>query len=513
MKKYIPYILILLAFSGMIDAGYLTIEHYNASVPPCYDVPYSDCGQVLTSTYAEIFGIPVALYGVFHYISFLIILVYAAIGKRKLFKYLAVTSGTIGFLASLYFVFLQLFVLHAICTYCMLSAIISFTLFFITHNYFYTERKHLGVILFRLLYTNIIKKIFFLFDPEQVHVAITSGSAFLGKLPFMKSIAGWMFLYKNPSLKQNILGMDFENPVGLAAGFDYEGQLTQILPQAGFGFQSIGTITNKSYGGNPRPMLGRLPKSRSLMVNKGFKNPGADAIIQSLQNISFATPVGISIGRTNSRDKMTQKGAVEDIIQCFKKFEKANLNTAYYELNISCPNLYGNISFYSPKELEALLKAVDMLKIKKPIFVKMPIDQSDKQTLAMLEVIAKHTPKGVIFGNLQSDKKDKAFVQKEVSQFPDGKFSGKPTYNRSNELIRLAYKKYKKRFIIIGLGGIFTAEDAYEKIQSGASLVQLITGMIFQGPGLMGEMNIQLAEYLKRDGYTSIAQAVGTKKQ
>lgn len=512
MKKYLPYILLLLAFSGMIDAGYLTIEHYNASVPPCYDVPFSDCGQVLTSKYSTIFGIPVALFGVFHYISFLIILVYAGIGNRKRFTYLAVISGIVGFVASVYFVFLQLFVLQAICTYCMVSALISFTLFFLTQKYFYTPRKHLGVIIFGILYTHLFKKILFLFDPEQVHETITSTSAFFGSIPIMHSIAGYAFDYKNPVLRQKISEITFQNPVGLAAGFDYEGQLTQILPRAGFGYQSIGTITNLPYAGNPRPMLGRLPKSRSLMVNKGFKNPGANTIIDRLNKNTFTIPVGISIGQTNSKKGLTQKEAVADIIACFTKFEKSQLSISYYELNISCPNLNGNVSFYPPKELETLLKAIDTLQITTPIFVKMPIDQTNKQTQAMLEVIAKHSPVGVIFGNLQSDKNNKAFVQSEVSQFPIGKFSGKPTYNRSNELIRLTYKKYKKRFVIIGLGGIFSAEDAYEKIQSGASLVQLITGMIFQGPGLIAEINIQLAEFVKRDGYTSITQAIGTKK-
>jgi dihydroorotate dehydrogenase subfamily 2 len=317
-------------------------------------------------------------------------------------------------------------------------------------------------------------------------------------------------------LQQKLAGINFENPIGLAAGFDYEARLTRILPALGFGFGTVGTITNMAYAGNPKPRLGRLPKSKSLMVNKGFKNEGANKIINKLTNsippAGGQIPIGISIGRTNSPKLPTQKKSIEDIVEAFKKFEKSNINHSYYELNISCPNIiHGkNITFYPPKNLKELLTELEKLHIKKPIFVKMPIEKSDKETLAMLEVITKYSIKGVILGNLQTDRRDPSLDPEEVKKFKVGKFSGKPCEKRSNELVRLTYQKYGKKLVIIGCGGIFSAVDAYKKIKLGAQLVQLITGMVYQGPQLVAQINLELNELLKKDGFKNISEAIGT---
>jgi dihydroorotate dehydrogenase len=223
----------------------------------------------------------------------------------------------------------------------------------------------------------------------------------------------------------------------------------------------------------------------------------------------FKIPVGISIGRTNTLELKTQKDSITDIIKAFTRLERSRVDNSYYELNISCPNLYGDITFYPPKNLKELLVEVDKLHLKKPLFVKMPIEKSNEEVMEMLEVIAKHSPAGVIFGNLQKNRKDKSFIQNEVRQFKVGNFSGKPTYDRSNELIRLSYRHYHDRLTIFGCGGVFSGADAYRKITLGASLVQLITGMIFMGPQLIAQINIQLSEYLKNDGLVYISEAVG----
>jgi dihydroorotate dehydrogenase subfamily 2 len=366
----------------------------------------------------------------------------------------------------------------------------------------------IGTITF--LYQYLLKPFLFLIDPEFVHVQIVKTGETLGKYSFTKSVVGKIFKVGDPSLEQKIAGVKFQNPVGLAAGFDYEARLTQILPAVGFGFETVGTITNKSYSGNPKPMLGRLPKSRSLMVNKGFKNPGANEVIKKLAPLKFEIPIGVSIGRTNSRNLPTEKESIKDIVSAFNKFENAKLRITYYELNISCPNLFGNISFYPPNNLKDLLTEVEKLKIKKPLFIKMPIEKSDQEVLEMLDVISDFTIKGVIFGNLQKNRKDPAIMQDEVSKFKVGNFSGKPTEKRSNELIKLCYQNFKKRFVIIGCGGIFGGQDAYKKIMLGASLVQLITGMVFQGPQLIGQINLDLIDLLKKDGFHNISDAVGS---
>ena len=360
-----------------------------------------------------------------------------------------------------------------------------------------------------VFYRSFLKKIFFLLDPEFVHERMINSGEKLGNVTVARLLMRKLFFVQSKLLNQKVVGIEFTNPIGLSAGFDYEAKLTQILPSLSFGFQTIGTITNQPFEGNPKPRLGRLPKSKSLMVNKGFKNPGIKMIIKKLQKIKFETPVGLSIGKTNSTKEMTQIEAVADIVSAFKIAENSKIHFSYYELNISCPNLFGEVNFYSPKNLRDLLMAITALKLKAPIFIKMPIEKSDPETLNMLKIIVEFPIKGVIFGNLQKNRKDKALNKNEVKKFSVGNFSGKPTEKRSNELISMAYKKYGKRLVIIGCGGVFNASDAYRKIKLGATLVQMITGLIFVGPQLVAQINLELPELLKQDGFNNISQAIG----
>lgn len=363
--------------------------------------------------------------------------------------------------------------------------------------------------LFTLLYKHVTKPIFFLFDPELVHNFVTTQGELIGKSQTLTNFLANLFAQKSPILKQKIAGITFDGPLGLAAGFDYEAKVVKVLPSFGFGFNTVGTITNLPYAGNPRPMLGRLPKSKSLMVNKGFKNLGARKTAEKLAGQTFKIPLGISIGKTNTKQKETQETAIKDILSAFHIFEDPNIKSSYYELNISCPNLYGNISFYPPKNLDELLTEIDKLKLGKPVFIKMPINETDSATLKMLDVILRHKIAGVIFGNLQKDRNNPE-IKKEEIKWKMGNFSGLPTQKRSDELISLAYKHCKGKLIIIGCGGIFSAEDAYRKIKLGASLVQLITGLIYEGPLLVTKINKELPEFLKKDGFSNISEAIGS---
>lgn len=361
-------------------------------------------------------------------------------------------------------------------------------------------------------YQNVMKPLLFMLDPELVHNRMTTFGELLGTIPVARKAFSAVYNSTNKMLEQHLMDIHFAKPIGLAAGFDYEARITQITPSIGFGFHTVGTITNNPYGGNPRPMLGRLPKSRSLMVNKGFKNKGAQVTAEKLAKLHFEIPLGVSIGRTNS-PTLTQKESVKDIISALTIFETQKVKHSYYEINISCPNLFGNVTFYTRETLHELLTEVDKLHIKKPIFIKMPINNTNDEIITMLEVISTHSPSAVIFGNLMKDRNNPAILPEEAKKFKVGNFSGKPTYNRSNELIALAYKKYHKRFTIIGCGGVFSPEDAYTKIKKGASLVQLITGMIFQGPQLIYEINTKLPELLKSDGYSHISEAIGVESK
>jgi len=363
---------------------------------------------------------------------------------------------------------------------------------------------------YAFFYRNFLKRILFLLDPEFVHETIIAYGERLGNIGLSRLLLRKMFFVQNKNLNQEVAGIIFPNPIGVAAGFDYDAKLTQVLPQLSFGFQTIGTITNLAYEGNPKPRLGRLPKSKSLMVNKGFKNIGIKLIVKKLQKSQFETPVGLSIGKTNSTTKeMTQKEAVKDIVSAFRIADSSKVPFSYYELNISCPNLFGKVSFYPPQNLSELLTAVTTLKLKKPLFIKMPIVKTDEEVKEMLNVIIKFPMAGVIFGNVQSNRKDKSLNQKEVKKFNVGNFSGKPAQKRSDELVALAYKKYSKRLVIIGCGGVFNAKDAYRKIRLGATLIQLITGLIFEGPQLAAQINLELPKLLENDGFKTISQAIG----
>ena len=361
-------------------------------------------------------------------------------------------------------------------------------------------------------YKNIVKPLVFNYDAEAVHNNFTKFGNMLGGHIVGREIGYSLFNYSSKNLVQKIDGLEFENPVGLAAGFDYNAQLTQILPSLGLGFTTIGTITNLPYSGNPAPRLGRLPKSKSLLVNKGFKNIGARRIAVKLDAAEFSIPTGISIGRSNSETLTTIDISIDDIVLAFETLEKAGLNHSYYELNISCPNLIhgnGKITFYPPGNLEKLLKKIDGLNLRRPVYIKMPITESDHDFLKMLDTIVKHKIAGIIVGNLEKDRANPAINKKELQKAGVGNFSGKPCFRRSNELISLAYKTSQRKLTIIGCGGVFNEHDAYEKIKRGANLIQMITGLVYEGPQVVGEINQGLSRLLVEDGYRNIADAVG----
>lgn len=348
--------------------------------------------------------------------------------------------------------------------------------------------------LFAWKYEHLLKPFFFLFDAELVHNRMTMMGKVLGSNPVTQQITRWLFAYQHPRLSRVIDGITFPNPVGLSAGFDYNGELTQILPSVGFGFHTIGTVTWQPYEGNPKPRLGRFPQSKALLVNKGLKSLGTRTIIQKLAGLTFKIPVGISIAATNCYHPTT-RAQILDMVQSFVAFENSRVNHSYYELNISCPNTFGGEPFTSPERLELLLLVIDRLNLSRPLYVKMPIDQSEADTLALLKVMDPHNVQGVIIGNLTKDKTnpDVAKVDRATWQQRSGNLSGKPTWKRSNALIALTKKHFHNRFTIIGCGGIFSGEDAKTKMRLGADLVQLITGMIYQGPQLIGQINHYLA--------------------
>ncbi len=509
-EKYLQLAIIIALIIGFLDASYLTYKHFFQPLATCHIGFFGDCGTVLRSKYSIMFGIPLAVWGLVQYSAVAYFFWLSSVSGSAFYKRLLFFQTAIGLLFSLYFTYLQIYVIGSFCQYCLLSAITS-TFLYITIRTLFRDDYHSFILAkIEFIYKLILKPVFFVLPAEFVHEQAMFWGELSGKIPAVRSLFSRFLDYKHSMLSVKIGKTAFPNPIGLAAGYDYMAAFPGILPSVGFGYQTIGTISNQPCDGNAVPRLGRLPKSQSLLVNKGFRNCGADEIIEKIGGKKFGFPFGVSIGRTNIEETGTLEKAIDDIVQAFKKFEKSNVKNDYYELNISCPNLKGNLSFYPPENLKKLLKAVEKLKLKKPLFVKMPIEKTDDEVRAMLKVIATFKfVTGVIFGNLQKNRKDKSFHTDEIRKAGKGNFSGKPAFRRSNELIRLAYQEYGKRFIIIGCGGIFTAEDAYRKIRYGATMLQMITGMIFEGPQRIAQINRGLVEHLKIDGFKHISEAVG----
>lgn len=349
--------------------------------------------------------------------------------------------------------------------------------------------------IFDWTYQALLKPVLFQYDAEKVHERMTNLGSMLGSFPPGRWLLTQLLCYRHPVLSKKIAGITFPNPVGLSAGFDYEAKLPNVLGAVGFGFATIGTVTLHPYGGNAKPRMARFPRSQALLVNKGFKSPGAIAVIEKLTGKKFDIPIGISIGSTNQEYQSIAE-QVADIEMCFDLFERSKVQHAYYELNISCPNTKSGQPFTDKKNLQLLFKTLSKMKIQRPVFLKMPIDLGAAKTLVLLKEADKSFIHGVIFGNLTKDKENPDVDEQDRIRWQRsvGNLSGKPTWHRSNDLISLTKLHFGKRFVIIGTGGIFSPADAAHKMELGADLVQLITGMVYQGPQLIGQINAHLAQ-------------------
>ncbi len=315
------------------------------------------------------------------------------------------------------------------------------------------------------------------------------------------------FFFNSPEqkiLNQKIHGIHFKNPIGLSAGFDKNAELTVIIPEVGFGFEEVGSITGEPCEGNAKPRLWRLKKSQALVVYYGLKNDGAEKISTRLAQKRFKIPIGINIAKTNCQACADTDTGIADYVKSYRKFLHIG---DYFTINISCPNAFGGEPFHDGEKLNKLLAAMKKYPTKKPVFIKISPDLSETQVDEILKISKKHHVSGFICTNLTKKRENLKILDKQVPE--NGGISGKAVENSANKMIATIYKKTKGKYTIIGCGGVFSAEDAYKKIRLGASLIELITGMIFQGPQLISEINLGLAELLKKDGYKNINEAIG----
>lgn len=361
-------------------------------------------------------------------------------------------------------------------------------------------------------YKRAIKPMLFLAPPDRVHDYTTHLAYGAGAIPGVPSVMRKVAIRKRPELATIWHGLRFSSPVGLSAGFDKNAKAVTMMRAIGFGFSTVGSVTAEPCAGNPKPWFHRLPKTQSLAVHAGLGNDGSKKILHRLSALPASLrknyPVVLSVARTNSQDASGADEGVADYVATVTA-AKNNSAVSIIELNISCPNAYGGETYTTPALLEKLLAAVDAVKAPQPKLIKMPVDLPWNEFKLLLDVIVRHDVAGVTIANLTKDRQRIDFKD-PISDAVKGGLSGAPVRDLSTALIRKTYQAYGDKLIIFGVGGILSVEDAYEKITNGASYIETITGLIFNGPGFVEELNGGIAKLLKRDGFTHLSQAVGS---
>ncbi|MDP3965376.1 MAG: quinone-dependent dihydroorotate dehydrogenase [bacterium] len=347
-----------------------------------------------------------------------------------------------------------------------------------------------------MFYKIILRPIFFLCDPEFMHDFMVFFGRTFGAIAPIRFLLELVWGYRGPDISKTVDGIRYERPVLLSAGFDCDGGLMRILPSISFGGEEVGSVTARACAGNPKPRLTRLVRNKSIVVYKGLRNQGAEIIAKRLvkRNADEGFVVGVSIAQTNDEKVCDAEAGIDDYCTTFRIMNKVGAGDCY-TINISCPNTFGGETFAKPELLKRLLAKLAEVPCSKPRYIKMPINLAWNDFKELLDIIGTFGYNGVVIGNLNKDYSLIDFPEDAPRKWRGG-LSGKTCFELSNELIRKTRAEYGKRFTIIGVGGIFSGEDALVKFRAGADLVQVVTGMIFEGPSLVREIcNAYASEY------------------
>ena len=337
------------------------------------------------------------------------------------------------------------------------------------------------------MYKLIIRPLLFTIDPEKVHYIILNSLKFICNI----SIIGWLFRYfyqkNSPSLEKELFGLKFKNPVGLAAGFDKNGKYLNELENLGFGFIEIGTVTPKPQPGNPKKRLFRIAKDEAIINRLGINNDGIEICAERLKNNNSNLIIGGNIGKNSST---SNENADLDYIN---NFEVLHPYVDYFVLNVSCPNVS---NFTKLQDVEFLKKLIPQLKSintkkekQKPILIKISPDLNYKQLDETIELILKEKLDGIIATNTTTCRDNLKTTSNILEKIGNGGLSGLPLKDKSTEVIKYISKKTNNKLPIIGVGGIMNPQDALDKIDAGADLIQLYTGFIYSGPSLVKKIN------------------------
>lgn len=328
----------------------------------------------------------------------------------------------------------------------------------------------------------LVKPIFFQFDSEKIHYTVTDSLGFLNKIWGFPKLMKGLYQFQGKDLEREVLGLKFKNPVGLAAGFDKNGEFIEEFANFGFGFIEVGTVTPLPQPGNDKPRMFRLPKDQGLINRMGFNNKGVDVLARKLKTVKRD---GLIIGGNIGKNKNTpNEDAVDDYVKCFDAlFDVVD----YFVVNVSSPNTPGLRELQEKEPLMHILNTLQKRNLKndisRPILLKIAPDLTNSQLDDIVEIVQETKIAGLIATNTTISRANLQTTDLVVNEA--GGLSGKPVRSKSTEVIKYLHQKSKGSFPIIGVGGIHSAKDAQEKLDAGASLVQIYTGFIYEGPGLV----------------------------
>jgi len=334
----------------------------------------------------------------------------------------------------------------------------------------------------------------FLLSPEKAHNFSTRSFGILNAIPLVGSIVRKMLTYENSNLQKSVFGIDFPNPVGLAAGFDKDGKYINSFSKLGFGFYEVGTVTPLGQIGNDKPRLFRLPEDEALINRMGFNNSGVDILVQSLKDVKNRKD--IIIGGNIGKNKLTpNERAVDDYLICFKKlFDYVD----YFVVNVSSPNTPGLRSLQEKGPLSHILNTLqreNAIKGRpKPILLKIAPDLTDGQLDDIIEIVQETKLAGLIATNTTIERNLPNSPAERIKEIGNGGLSGKPVADRSTEVIKYISQKTQGAIPIIGVGGINSAAEAQKKLDAGASLVQIYSALVYEGPFLVKRIKKSLAK-------------------
>jgi len=364
-------------------------------------------------------------------------------------------------------------------------------------------------------YSRFIRPALFRVDPESVHNATVRACGVAGTTAVGRWLLRQAFTYRDPRLECTVAGMRLANPVGLAAGWDKSGVAAAGASCLGFGFHEIGSVSAELSDGNPKPRLFRLPRDRAIIVHYGLQNDGAEAVARRIGRSPIAVPVGINIVKTNrglDAPPDTQEEVFEDYLRSTRALKEA---ADYLVYNLSCPNTEtGRDFFREPGMIRKLLVLLEAERISRPVFLKIsPLGGGEALDRMLAETAGCKVVSGFMLNLPPGKVVPLQTPEEEWSDLP-GAVAGKPVEGLINEQLAELYRRIdRRRQCIVAAGGVFTAEDAYRKIRLGAAAVQLLTGMVYEGPGMVARINRGLSVLLERDGFAGIEEAVGADHQ